>query len=120
MERGPALSDPRPGLDLQCYRHPPVTSHGYPRRTIAAELTVAERILERLIGTIRRECVGHMIVFGEAHLRRTLGEFATYYNNVRVHQSLNKDAPLHRPIERLGAITSRPTLGGLHHQYCRI
>jgi len=75
---------------------------------------------ERLIGTIRRECIDHMIVFGEAHLRRTLGEFATYYNNVRVHQSLNKDAPLHRAIEQLGAITSRPILGGLHRQYCRI
>jgi transposase InsO family protein len=61
-----------------------------------------------------------MIVFGEAHLRRTLGEFASYYNNVRVHQSLNKDAPLHRPIEHHGAITSQPILGGLHHQYCRI
>jgi transposase InsO family protein len=75
---------------------------------------------ERLIGTIRRECLDHMIVFGEAHLRRTLGEFAAYYNASRSHRSLNQDTPLHRAIERLGAITSRPILGGLHHHYCRI
>jgi len=75
---------------------------------------------ERLIGTIRRECLDHMIVFGEAHLRRILGKYAVYYNKSRVHCSLDKDAPFHRAIERLGVITSRPILGGLHHQYCRI
>jgi len=74
---------------------------------------------ERLIGTIRRECVDHMIVFGEAHLRRILGEFAAYYNKVRVHRSLDMDAPVHRRIENLGDVRSRPVLGGLHHQYCR-
>ena len=75
---------------------------------------------ERLIGTIRRECLDHMIVFGEAHLRWILGKYAAYYNVSRIHRSLNKDAPFHRAIERVGAITSRPILGGLHHQYCRI
>jgi transposase InsO family protein len=75
---------------------------------------------ERLIGTIRRECLDHLIVLGEAHLRGVLGEFAAYYNESRTHRALNQDAPIHRAIERLGAITSRPVLGGLHHQYCRI
>jgi len=75
---------------------------------------------ERLIGTIRRECLDHVIVFGQAHLRRILGKYAAYYNDSRIHRSLNKDAPFHRAIERVGAITSRPVLGGLHHQYCRI
>jgi transposase InsO family protein len=75
---------------------------------------------ERLIGTLRRECVDHVIVLSEAHLRRTLTKFADYYNNVRVHRALAQDAPISRPIERLGVITSRPVLGGLHHQYCRI
>jgi transposase InsO family protein len=75
---------------------------------------------ERLIGTIRRECLDHMIVFGEVHLRRILGKYAAYYNGSRIHRSLNKDAPFHRAIERVGAITSLPVLGGLHHQYCRI
>ena len=75
---------------------------------------------ERLIGTIRREYLDHMVVLGQAHLRRTLIKFADYYNTMRIHRSLDKDAPFHRPIERLGVITSRPILGGLHHQYCRV
>jgi len=65
-------------------------------------------------------CLDHMIVFGEAHLRRIVGAYAAYYNESRTHRSLNKDAPFHRAIERLGAIKSQPVLGGLHHQYCRI
>src|SRR5256886_3263737 len=75
---------------------------------------------ERLIGSIRRECVDHMVVLGEAHLRRMLNSYARYYNESRIHRSLSKDAPFPRAIERLGVITSRPVLGGLHHQYCRI
>jgi hypothetical protein len=51
-----------------------------------------------------------------AHLRRTLGKYAVYYNELRIHRSLDKDAPSHREIERLGAITSQAVLGGLHHQ----
>src|ERR1700716_2851612 len=76
--------------------------------------------VERLIGSIRRECLDHMIVFGGGHLRRIPRGYAAYYNASRTHRSLNKDAPLHRAIERLGAVVSRPVLGGLHHQYCRI
>jgi hypothetical protein len=53
-------------------------------------------------------------------MRRVLGKYAAYYNESRIHRSLNKDAPFHRAIERLGVITSQPVLGGLHHQYCRI
>jgi hypothetical protein len=58
--------------------------------------------------------------FGEAHLRRILGKYAAYYNESRIHRSLDKDAPFHRAIEHFGVITSQPVLGGLHHQYCRI
>jgi transposase InsO family protein len=68
---------------------------------------------ERLIGTIRRECVDHLIVVGEAHLRRMLREYEAYYNGTRTHRALNQDAPLHRPVRSIGAITSRPVLGGL-------
>ena len=75
---------------------------------------------EWLIGTIRRECLDHVIVFGEAHLRRILGEYAGYYNGSRTYRALNQDAPVHRPVQSIGAITSRPVIGGLHHQYCRI
>src|SRR5712692_7981039 len=72
---------------------------------------------ERLIGSIRRECVDHMIVLSGAYLRRILTKYASYYNELRTHRSLNKDAPIHRAIVRRGAITSHPVLGGLHHEY---
>jgi transposase InsO family protein len=77
-------------------------------------------VAERLIGSIRRECSAHVVALGEGHLRRTLQSYARYYNESRTHRPLNKDAPFHRPIEGHGAIISRPVLGGLHHQYCRI
>ena len=51
---------------------------------------------------------------------RIQGELLRHYNKSRTHRALSQDAPVHRAIERLGAITSRPVLGGLHHQYCRI
>jgi transposase InsO family protein len=75
---------------------------------------------ERLIGSIRRECVDHFIVFGEAHLRRILQTYARYYNDIRTHRSLDKDAPVSRPIQRTGIISSHPVLGGLHHHYVRV
>src|SRR5881409_3312725 len=75
---------------------------------------------ERLIGSIRRECVDHLVVLGEAHLRRILTKYAIYYNELRTHRSLNKDAPIHRAIQHVGLIVSAPVLGGLHHHYCRI
>jgi transposase InsO family protein len=87
-------------------------------KPIAAGSPWQNGYVERLIGTIRRECLDHMIVFGETHLRRILGKSVADYNGSRIHHSLNKDAPFHRPIERLGVIASRPVLGGLHHQYC--
>ena len=75
---------------------------------------------ERLVGSIRRECLDHIVVFGEAHLRRILAGYATYYNDVRTHLALGKDAPARRPIQRFGEIAVRPILGGLHHEYCRM
>ncbi len=76
--------------------------------------------VERLIGSIRRECVDHIIVLGERHLRHVLLSYMQYYNEVRTHLSLNKDAPAPRPVQRAGYILCRPILGGLHHQYVRI
>jgi transposase InsO family protein len=75
---------------------------------------------ERLIGSIRRECLDHIIVLGEAHLRRILQSYARYYNDIRTHRSLDKDAPVSRPVQRTGVITSNPILGELHHHYIRI
>ena len=74
---------------------------------------------ERLIGSIRRECLDHIVVFGEGHLRRILAAYTGYYNEVRTHLSLAKDAPGHRPIQQLGQLSAWPILGGLHHEYCR-
>src|SRR5216683_247321 len=75
---------------------------------------------ERLIGSIRRECLDHIVVMGEVSLRRTLKAYARYYNELRTHRSLDKDSPAHRPIQRFGQLATRPVLGGLHHHYGRI
>src|SRR6516164_6212263 len=72
---------------------------------------------ERLIGSIRRECLDHIVVTGEQHLRHILQCYMEYYNAVRTHLSLRKDAPNGRAIQRHGRIEGRPMLGGLHHQY---
>jgi transposase InsO family protein len=74
---------------------------------------------ERLIGSIRRECLDHIVVFDEAHLRRILADYAVYYNELRTHLSLGKDSPRHRSVRRLGQLAAQPILGGLHHEYCR-
>jgi transposase InsO family protein len=75
---------------------------------------------ERLIGSIRRECVDHFVVLGETHLRRILKSYARYYNETRTHRSLDKDAPISRPVQRTGGIISHALLGGLHHHYVRV
>lgn len=89
-------------------------------RPIAAASPWQNGYAERLIGTIRRECLDHVIVLGEAHLRGILTKYAAYYNKLRTHRSLNKDSPIHRAIQHRGSIVSIPVLGGLHHHYCRI
>src|SRR5215470_2701323 len=77
-------------------------------------------IAERLIGTLRRECLDQVIICGEAHLRRILSAYAAYYNQARTHLALQKDAPLRRAVQRSGAIVAIPILAGLHHQYVRM
>jgi hypothetical protein len=75
----------------------------------------------RVIGTIRRECLDHLIVFNERSLHRQLQTFVEYYHRSRVHLALDKDAPEPRPIQppESGRIVSTPMLGGLHHRYAR-
>ena len=75
---------------------------------------------ERLIGTLRRECLDQMLIFGEAHLRQILTSFGSYYNQSRTHLSLLKDAPMGRAVQRYGTIAATPVLSGLHHRYERI
>ena len=78
-------------------------------------------ICERVIGTIRRECLDHMIILNERHLHDVLHEYIfEYYNVSRTHMSLGKDAPVHRPIQADGKIVIKPILGGLHHVYSRV
>ena len=67
---------------------------------------------ERLIGSIRRECLDHIIVSGEAHLRRILISYAAYYNSVRTHRSLNKDAPIFRPIQQMESFVHTQSSAG--------
>jgi transposase InsO family protein len=74
---------------------------------------------ERLIGSIRRECLDHVIVFSGRHLRHLLLCYMKYYNGARTHLSLEKDAPVSRAVDRAGHILCRPILSGLHHQYAR-
>ncbi len=75
---------------------------------------------ERLIGSIRREYLDHVVVFGERHLRHVLLSYMEYYNGACTHLSLNKDAPTPRAIQVVERILSMPILGGSHHQYVRI
>ena len=76
---------------------------------------------ERLIGSIRRECLDHVIVLSERHLLRLLREYSTYYHESRTHLSLAKDAPAGRAIEppAMGEVVELPQVGGLHHRYVR-
>ena len=73
-----------------------------------------------LCGTLRRECLDRLLIFGESHLRRVLASYAAYYNQARTHLALGKDAPLGRAVQRSGVIVALPILSGLHYQYVRI
>ncbi len=77
--------------------------------------------VERVIGSIRRECLDYCIVLGERHLHCLVAEYARHYNRTRTHLSLDKDCPVHRDVEQqsTGAVKSEPVLGGLHHRYYR-
>jgi transposase InsO family protein len=77
--------------------------------------------VERLIGSIRRECLNHLIVFNEAHLRRILTRYFTYYHESRTHLSLERNAPVPRRVEppERGDVIAIPMVGGLHHRYTR-
>jgi transposase InsO family protein len=99
---------------------PRVRAMGIRDRPISPGSPWQNPYVERLIGTVRRECLDRMLVFGETHLRRILSSYAAYYNEVRTHLALGKDAPLGRAVQRSGDIVAIPILSGLHHHYVRI
>jgi transposase InsO family protein len=77
--------------------------------------------VERIIGSIRRECLNHVIIINERHLRRQLKSYSTYYHEARTHLSLDKQSPVPRAIEPVeqGKVVAIPHVGGLHHEYRR-
>ena len=77
--------------------------------------------VERLIGTLRRECLDHVVVLNDAHLRRLLSHYLLYSHGARTHLALDKDTPEPRPVEHpdRGGIVEIPMVGGLHHRYTR-
>jgi len=92
------------------------------REVLAAPRSPSQNpFAERLVGSIRRECLDHVIVFHEAGLRRILKDYFEYYERCRTHLSLEKDAPVSRPVElpSLGQVIEIPKVGGLHHLYTR-
>ena len=76
--------------------------------------------VERVIGSIRRECLDHMIVFDEDSLRRTLRSYFSYYRRSGLHLSIDKDSPDPRPVRSVGKIIACREVGGLHHRYDRV
>jgi len=72
-----------------------------------------------LIGTLRRECLDHVLIFHERHLRRVLTSYSLHYNETFTHLGLGKDEPLRQAVQRSGTIVATPILSGLHHRYAR-
>ena len=97
-----------------------IRTMGIRDRPIAPRSPWQNPYVERLIGTLRRDCLDHVLIFGERHLHRVLTLYSLYYNETRTHLGLAKDAPIRRPVQRSGPIVTTPILSGLHHRYARI
>jgi transposase InsO family protein len=97
-----------------------VGAMGIRDRPISARSPWQNGCAERVIGSIRRDCLDHVVIFGERHLRHLLQSYQRYYNEARTHLSLHKDTPAPRKVQAVGRVISVPILGGLHHQYVRI
>jgi hypothetical protein len=100
----------------------PALHHNRPDPARAAGQTGKENaIVERFLGSVRRECLDHLLVLGEAHLRRILAAYVAYFNSARPHQGLHQQIPA-PPVEDvacMGRVRATPVLGGLHHTYQR-
>jgi putative transposase len=99
-----------------------VQGMGIPRHSDRPARALAESLVERVIGSIRRECLDHFVILSEAHLRRLLHSYRAYYNRSRPHQALENNSPIPRDVQppsrgRIHAVTE---VGGLHHRYQRV
>jgi transposase InsO family protein len=94
---------------------------GSKQKVIARRSPWQNGFCERMVGTIKRDCLDHMIILNELHLRRVLKDYFKYYHEVRTHLGLSKDAPIPRAIEppERGPVRSEPMVRGLHHRYFR-
>jgi transposase InsO family protein len=98
-----------------------VSSMGIEEVVISARSPWQNPYVERVIGSIRRDCLDHVIVLNEMHLRRVVTSYVRYYHEARTHLGLGKDCPVPRPVEPpdLGSVSEEPMVGGLHHRYFR-
>ena len=96
-------------------------STGLKPKRISVQSPWQNGVAERWVGSCRREILDHVIVLNEGHLRRLMREYVNYYHQDRIHDSLGKDTPMHRPVDRKisanARLISSPRLGGLHHRY---
>ncbi len=120
MGCGAALPHPRPGSHLRRRDHMPNARYGHPRQTHRVGLAVAEWLCRTADRIDPARVCGSFYRLGEAHLHYILRTYARYYNHIRTHWSLDKDAPVYRPVQRIGSINSYAILGGLHHHYVRV
>jgi hypothetical protein len=97
-----------------------LTAMGIRDRPISARSPWQMDSAERLIGSIRRDCLDHVVIFGEQHLRHLLNSYQQYYSESCTHLSLKKDAPIPRDAQRVGRVLGLPILGELHHRYVRV
>jgi transposase InsO family protein len=111
----------RDGLFVNAIVRRRVASLGITDRRTAPRAPWQNPYVERLIGSMRRECVDHVLVLNERHLRRLLAAYVTYYHRARTHLALRKDAPVSRPVQppAMGRVVAHADLGGLHHHYER-
>jgi transposase InsO family protein len=98
-----------------------VNGMGIQQKLISPRAPWQNPYVERLVGSIRRECLDRVIVFNERQLRQILASYFEYYHQVRPHRSLEHDSPVPRPIEspNCGKVIELPLVGGLHHHYLR-
>jgi len=99
----------------------PIEGMGIQQKLISPRSPWQSPYVERLVGSIRRECLDHVLVFNERQLRQILESYFEYYHRVRPHRSLSHDSPIPRPVEspQCGNVVELPLVGGLHHRYLR-